>query len=86
MGLFNTRTFSIQLHRTAVNSALFKPSRPRYDKRISILAWRCSCSYPGIMITGFAPRISRNDLLRLTVFFLRVASLGAAVAYAVVVR
>ncbi len=38
------------------------------------------------MITGFAPRISRNDILRLTVSFLRVASLGAAVAYAVVVR
>jgi hypothetical protein len=38
------------------------------------------------MITGFAPRLSRNDLLRFFVFFLRVASLGAAVAYAVVVR
>jgi hypothetical protein len=38
------------------------------------------------MITGFAPRISHNDLLRVTVFFLRIASLGAAVAYAVVFR
>jgi hypothetical protein len=38
------------------------------------------------MITGFAPRISRNDLLCLSVFFLRVASVGAAVAYAVIGR
>ena len=38
------------------------------------------------MITGFAPRVSRDHLLRLTVLFLRVASLGAAVAYAVVGR
>ena len=34
------------------------------------------------MITGFAPRISKNDLVRLSVFFLRIASLGAAVLYA----
>ena len=40
----------------------------------------------GIMVTGFAPRVSRDHLLRLTVLFLRVASLGAAVAYAVVGR
>jgi hypothetical protein len=38
------------------------------------------------MITGFAPRISRNDLLRLSVFFLRVASLGVAVLYAIAAR
>jgi hypothetical protein len=38
------------------------------------------------MITGFAPRISRNDVLRLSVFFLRVASLGAAVLYAIAAR
>ena len=39
-----------------------------------------------IMITGFAPRVSRDHLLRLTVLFLRVAILGAALAYAVVGR
>ena len=38
------------------------------------------------MITGFAPRVSRDHLLHLTVLLLRVASLGAAVAYAVVGR
>ena len=38
------------------------------------------------MITGFAPRISRNDLLRLSIFFLRIASLGAAVLYAIAAR
>jgi hypothetical protein len=38
------------------------------------------------MITGFAPRISRDDLLRFVIFFLRITSLGAAVAYAVVFR
>lgn len=48
--------------------------------------WRCSCSHPAIMITAFSPRISRNDVLRFVVFFLRMASLGAAVTYAVVVR
>ena len=40
----------------------------------------------GILITSFAPRISRDDFLRLSVVFLRLASLGAAVAYAVIVR
>ena len=40
----------------------------------------------GILITGFAPRVSRDDFLRLSVVFLRLASLGAAVAYAVIVR
>ncbi len=38
------------------------------------------------MITGFAPRISRNEILRLSVFFLRIASLGAAVLYAFAAR
>jgi hypothetical protein len=38
------------------------------------------------MITGFAPRISRDDLLRIAVVFLRIASLGAAVAYAIAFR
>ncbi len=38
------------------------------------------------MITGFAPRISKNDLLRLSVLFLRVASVGAAVLYAIAAR
>ncbi len=38
------------------------------------------------MITGFAPRVSKNDLVRFTVFFLRIASLGAAVLYAIGVR
>lgn len=38
------------------------------------------------MITGFAPRIPRKELLRLSVFFLRVASVGAAVLYAIAVR
>jgi len=38
------------------------------------------------MITGFAPRISRNDLIRLSVFFLRIASIGAAVLYAFATR
>jgi hypothetical protein len=41
------------------------------------------------MITGFAPKtefpkFTRTGLLKATVLFLRVASLGAAVAYAVV--
>jgi hypothetical protein len=41
------------------------------------------------MITGFSPkasfpRFSRTEVLRATVLFLRFASLGAAVAYAVV--
>ena len=35
------------------------------------------------MVTGFAPRISRDQTLRLIVLFLRIASLGAAVGYAV---
>jgi hypothetical protein len=39
-----------------------------------------------VMITGFAPRLSRNDLIRLSVSFLRVASLGAAILYAIAVR
>jgi hypothetical protein len=34
------------------------------------------------MITGFAPRVKREDVLRFVVYFLRFASLGAAVAYA----
>lgn len=38
------------------------------------------------MITGFAPRISRNDLLRLSIFFLRIVSLGAAVVYTIAAR
>jgi len=38
------------------------------------------------MITGFAPRISRNDIIRLSVYFLRIASLGAAVLYAIAAR
>jgi hypothetical protein len=38
------------------------------------------------MITGFAPRLSRNELVRLSVFFLRIASLGAAVLYAIAAR
>jgi hypothetical protein len=38
------------------------------------------------MITGFAPRISRNDLLRLSVSFLRIASVGAAILYAFATR
>ena len=54
-----------------------------------ITAWHqvvASCrpaSNDGIMITGFRISSSRDHLLRLTVLFLRVASLGAAVAYAV---
>lgn len=41
------------------------------------------------MISGFAPKVNfprfnRTDVLRATVLFLRLASLGAAVAYAVV--
>jgi hypothetical protein len=38
------------------------------------------------MVTGFAPRISRDQTLRVLVFFLRIASLGAAVGYAVIGR
>jgi hypothetical protein len=41
---------------------------------------------PRNMITGFAPRIPRDQVLRVVVFFLRVASLGMAVGYAVVGR
>jgi len=38
------------------------------------------------MITGFAPRISRDQQLRLFVMFLRIASLSAAFGYAVIGR
>jgi hypothetical protein len=38
------------------------------------------------MVTGFAPRISRDQQLRLVVLFLRVASVGIAVGYAMVGR
>ncbi len=38
------------------------------------------------MITGFAPRLSKNDVIRFSIFFLRIASLGAAVLYAVASR
>jgi hypothetical protein len=38
------------------------------------------------MIIGFAPRISRDQQLRLLVLFLRIASVGAAVGYAVIGR
>jgi hypothetical protein len=38
------------------------------------------------MITGFAPRITRDDRLRVTVLVLRILSLGAAVTYAVMGR
>jgi hypothetical protein len=34
------------------------------------------------MITGFAPKVNREDVLRVVVYFLRFASLGAAIAYA----
>jgi len=34
------------------------------------------------MVTGFAPRIARDQQLKLFVMFLRVASLGMAVGYA----
>jgi hypothetical protein len=36
------------------------------------------------MITGFAPRVSRDQQLRLLILFLRIASLGAALGYAVI--
>jgi hypothetical protein len=54
--------------------------------RIQARQWRNSCSNSPIMITGFAPRISRDDYLRVTVFLLRVLSLGAAVGYAIAGR
>jgi hypothetical protein len=38
------------------------------------------------MITGFAPRISRDDAWRMTVFLLRVLSLGAAITYAILAK
>ncbi len=38
------------------------------------------------MNTGFCPRVSGVRLLRFCLFLLRVTSLGAAVAYAVVER
>jgi hypothetical protein len=43
------------------------------------------------MITGFAPKVtfprfSRTEILKTTVLFIRIASLSAAVAYAVVGR
>jgi hypothetical protein len=38
------------------------------------------------MITGFAPRISRDDAWRMIVFLLRVLSIGAAVTYAILAR
>ena len=34
------------------------------------------------MITAFAPRISRNDVIRVSLFLVRFLSLGAAFAYA----
>jgi len=38
------------------------------------------------MIAGFTPRISRNDVLKITVVLLRILSLGAAFAYAIAWR
>ena len=34
------------------------------------------------MITGFAPRISRDDVLKVVVFLVRILSVGAAVGWA----
>jgi hypothetical protein len=38
------------------------------------------------MIAGFAPRLSRNDVLKITVVLLRILSLGVAFAYAIARR
>jgi hypothetical protein len=38
------------------------------------------------MLTGFAPRISRDDFLKVIIFIIRILSLGAAVGYAIACR
>ena len=71
-----------------------RPARPSQPRRLLIADSRpprtpCAGAFlasKSDMITGFAPRISRNDLIRLSVFFLRIASIGAAVLYAFATR